>query len=218
MGVSKQHLSRASELHYGPHPVRSKTGRMGIGPLASLILVNYGAPATAAANDHALSQSVTLNVPALLNGAKAGTNVTPRNIVAAWTGTAVLTVTGTDEYGRTMREASASGTSFTGKKAFKTITSAVFNASVTLATIGVGDVLGLPFRADANSVQVVRANNAADAATLVVADTATATATTGDVRGTVDPAVALNGTNTVTVLMAILDNTTELGAYGQPQF
>src|SRR5690606_3824873 len=43
----------------------------------------------------------------------------PRNVVAAWTNAAVLTVTGEDEYGDTIVESSASGTSFTGKKAFK---------------------------------------------------------------------------------------------------
>lgn len=68
----------------------------------------------------------------------------PRNVVAAWTGAAVMTVTGQDEYGNTMIEASASGTSFTGKKAFKKITSIAVSANVTALTVGTGDVLGLP--------------------------------------------------------------------------
>jgi len=39
---------------------------------------------------------------------------TGRNVVAAWTGTAVMTVTGLDMYGNVVVEASASGTSLTG--------------------------------------------------------------------------------------------------------
>lgn len=68
----------------------------------------------------------------------------PRNVVAAWTGTAVLTVTGKDEYGNVMIEKSGSGTSFTGKKAFSTITDIAVSANVTSLTVGTGDVLGLP--------------------------------------------------------------------------
>lgn len=68
----------------------------------------------------------------------------PRNVVAAWTNSAVLTVTGKDEYGDIMIEQSGSGTSFTGKKAFKEITSIAVSANVTSLTVGTGDVLGLP--------------------------------------------------------------------------
>lgn len=68
----------------------------------------------------------------------------PRNVVAAWTNTAVLTVTGKDEYGDVVVESSASGTSFTGKKAFKEITGISVSANVTGLTVGTGDVLGLP--------------------------------------------------------------------------
>lgn len=68
----------------------------------------------------------------------------PRNVVAAWTGTAVLTVTGLDEYGDVVVESSASSTSFTGKKAFKRINSIAVSANVTALTVGTGDVLGLP--------------------------------------------------------------------------
>lgn len=68
----------------------------------------------------------------------------PRNVVAAWTGAAVLTVTGLDEYGNVMIESSASGTSFAGKKAFARVTSIAVSANVTAITVGTGDVLGLP--------------------------------------------------------------------------
>ncbi len=68
----------------------------------------------------------------------------PRNVVAAWTTAAIITVTGYDEYGVLMIEKSGSGTSFTGKKAFKKITSIAVSANVTSLTVGSGDVLGLP--------------------------------------------------------------------------
>lgn len=120
---------------------------------APLMRIDLGAPDTADADGIAESQSVTVSTTPLaaMNGvyadpyaaAKAVLDV-PRNVVAAWTGTAVLTVTGKDEYGDVIVEASASSTSLTGKKAFKEITSCSFSANVTSATIGTGDVLGLP--------------------------------------------------------------------------
>lgn len=118
---------------------------------ADLYVVDLGSPNAAAANAISLSQSVIVGTTplALLNGALVSGGVAvldvPRNVVAAWTGTAVLTVTGLSEYGSVEVESSGSGTSFAGKKAFKKITSASFSANVTGATIGTGDVLGLPF-------------------------------------------------------------------------
>ena len=111
-------------------------------------LVLLGSPATADADGVCASQSVTANVAATINGALAVNSVgvfdVPRNVVAAWTTSAVITVTGKDEYGNTLIEQSGSGTSFTGAKAFKTVTSVTFSANVTGATVGTGNVLGLP--------------------------------------------------------------------------
>lgn len=116
-----------------------------------LKLVNLGAPSVADADGIAASQSVAAAASFVLNGALADDIVTgrmilesPRNVVAAWTTTSVLTITGKDEYGNTVVEQSASGTSHTGKKAFKEITSVSSSASITSATVGTGDVLGLP--------------------------------------------------------------------------
>ena len=117
-------------------------------------LIDLGSPNALSTNGIAASQSsvVTTNV-LLLNGtgsdvtANADGSVTlgtARNITATWTNTAVLTVRGKDVYGNLMAEVSGSGTSFTGKKAFKTIISATFSTAVTSATLGYGDVLGLP--------------------------------------------------------------------------
>lgn len=129
-------------------------------------LIDIGSPLALNTSGICASQSITgtaSTVAALLNGT--GTDVTantdgsvtlgtPRNITAAWTNTAVMTVVGKDIFGTVMSEASASGTSMTGKKAFKTITKITVSADVTSATVGYGDVLGLPV-AVANASQVL---------------------------------------------------------------
>lgn len=122
--------------------------------LRNLVEVNLGSPATADPNGYVESQNLTsagvfsvdtTAAAALAAAALNGEADVPRNVVASWTGTAVLTVTGEDEYGNVMVESSGSGTSFTGKKAFKTVTDIEVSANVTALTVGTGDVLGLPF-------------------------------------------------------------------------
>jgi len=167
--------------------------------------IDLGAPIAPDPNGYVVSQnltaagvfssSVTVDV-ALAAGALAGTADFARNVVGAWTGTAIATVTGTDHYGNAMVESSASGTTMAGKKAFKTVTDFTVSADVTGLTVGSGDVLGLPvFVADAGDVFAEYEDGAAPTAgTIVAGATATATATTGDVRGTYDPNSACNGT------------------------
>lgn len=117
---------------------------------APLTLLDLGSPGTADADGVAASQTVTgAGTAFVLNGALAAadgtvTFDTPRNVVGAWTNTAILTITGTDVDGNAVVEKSASGTSHTGKKAFKTVTSVTTSATVTSATVGSGVVLGLP--------------------------------------------------------------------------
>lgn len=188
---------------------------------------NYGAIALAAANAIAASQASSGGNNALaINGALATNGVatipTPRNVVAAWTNTAIATITGTDQYGETMTEVSASGTSHTGKKAFATVTAVTFNAAVTGATVGTGVAIGLPYRVDANGLIAARQTNTIDAATFVPADTTSpATSSTGDTRGTVTFASAPDGTKTYKVYFDIADRTggtdKRTGAYGVPQ-
>ena len=117
------------------------------------VMIDLGAPDTADADGYFVSQDLTaLGVAsvsttaaaAIAAAALAGVADVPRNVVAAWTGSAVLTVTGYDEYGNLMVEKSASGTTFTGKKAFKRVTNIAVSANVTSLTVGTGDVLGLP--------------------------------------------------------------------------
>lgn len=126
--------------------------------VSHLALINLGAPDTADTDGFCASQDLTAAGVASVSGtaaaaiaaaALAGVADVPRNVVAAWTGTAVLTVTGKDEYGNVMVERSASGTSFTGKKAFKEVTNFSVSANVTALTVGTGNVLGLPFAVQA---------------------------------------------------------------------
>lgn len=180
----------------------------------ALIGINLGAPDAADTDGVCASQAVTAD--ATINGALASGGVAtfdvPRNVVAAWTTTAVLTVTGTDEYGETVVESSASGTSLAGKKAFKTVTAVSSSTAITGCTVGTGDVLGLPvFVPNAGSI-IAEFEDGADATagTPVAGATAEATATTGDVRGTYDPNSAANGTRAFELLVA-LDDPNELG-------
>jgi hypothetical protein len=154
----------------------------------------------------------------LVSGGVATLDV-PRNVVAAWTGAAVLTVTGYDVYGARVVESSASGTSFTGLKAFKRIISASFSANVTAATIGTGVALGLPYRPVLGGFIRGRLNeDTADAGTYVPPSRVTATATTGDVRGTYAAAGALNGANVYTVAIAVLNGPNDADAFGVAQY
>jgi hypothetical protein len=122
----------------------------------------------------------------------------------------------------------ATGTTKTvaGKKAIKylakiEITSAG-NATTNTANIGFNDVLGLPYRIAAKSdLLSVWLNDAVDAATVVAAvATSPATATTGDVRGTIDTNGALDGTKTLVAYLHVSDNdaATRNGLLGVRQF
>lgn len=196
-------------------------------PVSFTNYINFGAIAAASANAIATSQASAGSTNALIiNGALATAGVAsipnPRNVVAAWTGAAVATVTGTDYYGQTQTEASASGTSLTGKKAFATITSVTFSAAVTAATVGTGVKIGLPFRVDANGVLDALTDSLPDTTyTFVAADTTSpATSTTGDVRGTIAASTAPNGTHVYAINVVIADRTggAPVGTPGQPGY
>jgi hypothetical protein len=175
---------------------------------------SWGAIAAAAANNICTSQASSGGTNALaINGALATAGVAtpdfPRNVVAAWTTAAVITVTGTDYYGQPQTESAVSGTAFTGKKAFKTVTAVTFSAAVTAATVGTGVKMGLPHRVDANGLLDALMDNLPDVTyTFVPADTTSpATSTTGDVRGTIAASTAPNGTHAYAVNYRISDRT-----------
>lgn len=179
--------------------------------LLTPVRINLGAPATADADGVCASQALNTGTDGLINGALATLGVAtfdvPRNVVAAWTGTAVITITGTDEYGNVVVESSASGTSLTGKKAFKTITQVRVSANVTALTVGSGVLLGLPvFLPDVPDVfREIMDGVAATPGTTVAGDQTAATATTGDVRGTYSPNSAPNGSRVYELNVALRD-------------
>jgi hypothetical protein len=178
---------------------------------ANIIDIFFGAPIASDSDGVAESQACTASsgLATGINGALAAdgaaTMDVARCVTATWTGTAILTVTGTDAYGEVLVESSASGSSMTGKKAFKTVTDIATSADITALSVGTSKVLGLPaFIGCDDDVLVARENaDGATVGTLTIGDTAAATATTGDVRGTYSPNGNPDGSRTfsITALM-----------------
>jgi len=213
---------------------------LGVGPLGRIYVWDV-IPQAAVTNNIAASQTasgagaVTLtagtSVKSVINAS--GSTVLqldlPRAVKVNCSTTArAFTISGYDYYGQAMTETitvSVAGTAVTGKKAFWQIASATIAGSATAVVIGTSDVLGLPVRVfNVAYIASVKSNNtlAQDAGTFVAADTATATATTGDVRGTYTPATASDGI--VRTVMGILlpaiavgPNATRTGAIGVTQ-
>lgn len=141
-----------------------------------------------------------------------------------------VTITGYDYYGQPMSEVIATGTvqstTVNGKKAFYQIASATISGALG-ATIAIGttDIIGLPVRVvDAGYLVGLGWANASTRATgtFVAADTAAATTTTGDVRGTYLPSSATNGYSRLIVTIALNaiqvgPNATRTGALGVTQ-
>lgn len=122
------------------------------------------------------------------------TKAISRNLVltsASGADTGTVTYLGADLYGYPITQTVTinAGSTVATTKAFKFVYSATLSAGGAMAagaTIGTGDVYGLPIRADSFGYLTVFWNNAmVTAATgFVAAVTSAATATTGDVRGT----------------------------------
>jgi len=186
------------------------------------LAINLGAPIAADPDGVSASQAVGAAGSFLINGALTSGGVAtfdvPRNVVAGWTTTSILTITGTDEYGQAMVEVSASGTSHAGAKAFKTVTSVTSTASITGATVGTGDVLGLPIalrKGAGNILKEFQDDAAATAGTTVaaLAKNTESTSTSADVRGTYDPNAACDGVKAFTLLVAV-----DKATIGNPQY
>ncbi len=214
----------------------------GVGPLGR-IYVWDAVPEAAAANNIAASQtpltasSLTLTAGTGVTAVRKTDFVTgykldcPRNVVVTQAGGGSqrnFTVVGYDIYDQPMTETitSSVGSTSAGKKAFSQILSiAVSGATTTACTVGTGDVLGAPVRiTNAGYVASVKWDNtlAQDAGTFVEADTATATATTGDVRGTYEPSSAPDGSKRLVMgillpAIAVGPNATRIGALGVTQ-
>jgi hypothetical protein len=212
---------------------------LGIGPLGRIYVWDI-VPQTAVTNNIAASQTAAAAGAVTLT---AGTSVKsvvtangtvlqldcPRAVKVNCSTTArAFTVSGYDYYGQAMSETitvAVAGTAVTGKKAFFQISGATIAGSATVVLIGTSDKLGLPVRVfNVSYVASVKSNDtlAQDAGTFVAADTATATTTTGDVRGTYAPATASDGIvrTTMGILLpaiAVGPNATRVGALGVTQ-
>ena len=143
---------------------------------------------------------------------------------------ATITVSGYDYYGQAMSEAitssAAVSTAVNGKKAFYQISGITTSgATGTALTVGTTDILGSPVRIlDLGYIVHAGYNNtlADNAGTAVAAVTATATTTTGDVRGTFVPASATDGIKRLVMTIALPaiavgPNATRTGAFGVTQ-
>jgi hypothetical protein len=159
----------------------------------------------------------------------------PRNFTVAVThATSVvamtIVVTGKDKYGALMVEQlsiAATGTSqnAAGKKAFKSISSVAItsagNATTNTMNAGWGDVLGLPLKcAGKFDMLAFYMDTTMELATstFVAADDTTPSATTGDVRGTITPATATNGTRRYRAWYKVAGTANNTQAYGRAQF
>lgn len=204
----------------------------GVGPMGRVYLFDI-VPAAAAANAVCASQSVGAAGALTVNGASASGGVATFDYArtvnidtsSANNTTQVITVTGTDYWGQAQTEAiTCNGTStVNGDKAFKTISAVSSNAALTgTITVGNNDTFGLPYRVT-DAGYLIRVGWAGalaeDAGTFVAADTAAATATTGDVRGTYTPSSAANGSRRLVIAIGMTalqagPDATQTGAIG----
>lgn len=216
---------------------------LGVGPLGRIFVWDV-VPQAAVTNNIATAASPTAaytltagtNVKSVvLTNGQTGLQLDCPRAVAVTIGAGTIanrnvTVNGFDYYGQAMSEVIATGTTqsttVNGKKAFYIVTSATVSGAVGATTaLGTTDILGIPVRVfNVAYIASVKSNNtlAQDAGTFVAAATATATTTTGDVRGTYVPATASNGI--VRTVMGILlpaiavgPNATRVGALGVTQ-
>lgn len=204
----------------------------GVGPLGRTYVFDI-VPDTAAANAVCAAQNVGAAGALTINGASATSGVATFDVARAVNidtssanNTAVgITVTGTDYYGQDQTELLVTnGTStVNGLKTFKTITGVSANAAaVGTVTVGSSDIFGLPYRVtDAGYLLRVgwAGALAEDAGTFVAADTNTATASTGDVRGTYAPSSAANGSRRLVIAIGLTalqagPTATQAGAIG----
>jgi len=213
---------------------------LGVGPLGRIYVWDV-IPQAAVTNNIAASQTATgAQSLTLTAGTSAksvvrtdGTSVIqldlPRAVKVNCSTTArAFTVSGYDYYGQAMSElitVGTAGTAVAGLKAFYQISGVTIAGSATACLVGTTDVLGIPVRVtNVAYIASVKSNStlAQDAGTFVAAATATATTTTGDVRGTYTPATASDGIcRTVMGILlpgiAVGPNAIRVGALGVTQ-
>ena len=197
-------------------------------------IVNLGTPTTASATAVCAAQAIAAAGAAVITGGAKYSSATGTVLLGAPTGrnvnvvssnagdtTQVVTVTGTDMYGNTMRESiTCNGTTTVqGKKAFYSVTGVAVSAALTgNLSVGDGTILGLPVYLP-NATWVLRETQDGATATsgTIVAGagiTVPSTATSADVRGTYTPNSAPDGSRSFALLAAL----PEPYFYGQPQY
>jgi len=216
---------------------------VGVGPLGRVYVWDVVPQALAASNIAAVqttSSTIALTAGSFVTSVVLNNGSTvlqldcPRAVsIVSGTGTLTnrnVTITGYDYYGQPMSEVIATGTvqstTVNGKKAFYQIASATISGALG-ATIAIGttDVFGIPVRVtDGGYICHVgwAGGFALDTGTFVAAATATATTTTGDVRGTFDPSSAADGIKRLVLgimlpAIAVGPNATRVGALGVNQ-
>lgn len=205
-------------------------GQLPGGPLSIIYAYNI-VPATLDADGIAAAQAVGAAGNLTLNGALASSGTVTLDVPRAVSVTSsdagdttqTATVSGYDVYGAAMSEAIAfnGAATISGKKAFYRVTQIAISAALTgNGSAGTLDIFGMPYAiGDKNYYEVVKWNSvlAADAATVLAAVTTTATTTTGDVRGTVVPSSAADGSKRLTCYLFIANPDTQAGLYGVTQ-
>ena len=204
----------------------------GVGPLGRVYIFDI-VPAALSATAVCAAQAAAAAGYLTINGASASGGVATFDVartVSVDTSniantTQTVTITGTDYWGQTQTEAIACNgtTQVNGDKAFKTITAVYVDDAITgTIFLGNNDAFGLPYRVtDAGYLlRTGWAGAVADnAGTFVAADTATATATTGDVRGLYAPTTAADGARRLVIAIGLTGiqagpNATQTGAVG----
>ncbi len=137
--------------------------------------------------------------------------------------TLTATITGTDTYSVPLVETiTFTGTTAAqGLKAFKTVsTVAVSGSTAGSVGVGPGHVFGVPYYiSKKGSLQAFwDATWNSGSGTTTVGVTSTATATTGDVRGTYTTATAADGTRTLALWVYVENPDTKNGLYGVDQY
>jgi len=233
----------------GPNPGFGSDGNpapmsQGVGPMARDYLWDI-VPLALVANNLATAQAVAAAGTLTLTAGTGVTRVTlpsgafgyvldvPRAVSVTSTNagdtTQTATVRGVDQYNQPMTESITFNGAATvnGKKAFKRVDSITISAALTgNGSAGTTNIFGLPYRVTDRGYLDPSWNNtlARDAATVVVADTTSpATATTGDVRGTLVPSSAADGSKRLIVSIGLPGiasgpNATRAGAFGVTQY
>jgi hypothetical protein len=201
------------------------------GGVTSPVFIYEITPATIDPDGIAAAQAVSGAANLTINGALASAGAVtldvPRSVQVASTSqtdtTQTATFTGTDTYGIALVETmTLNGTNAVlGLKAFKTVSRVAMSAStVGNVSAGSGDKFGVPYRINKfGSMQAfwdATWNSGSGTTTLAV--TSTATATTGDVRGTYLPATASDGTRTLALWVYMDDVDSNNGLYGVDQY